>query len=176
MSEENMAVLEELIRVHAPALFGDYGTTLDFAGLSVALAQPVEIAAVIGFTSDVLRGSMAIAATPAVFSKTNVITASPSEEQDRDWAGELANQLLGRIKNRLLSYGAVVSMGTPMVISGGGLRFRGRRTGGRERYAFTCEHGIVEVWMEVSFEPGFTLQYFESPESDVQSEGDLLFF
>jgi len=32
-----------------------------------------------------------------------------------DWAGELANQFLGRLKNKLLGYGVRLAMGTPEI-------------------------------------------------------------
>ena len=81
--------------------------------------SPGPIVSFIGFGGDLLRGTLIILAP------LNVVRASyPSELKDCaesaiqvfDWAGELANQVLGRIKNRLDSRGVEVFVSMPKVM------------------------------------------------------------
>lgn len=169
----NAAVISELLAACMVDLLADYG--VDLAPVDPPLA-PSEMVSVVGFTSNEMRGNLAIAATYDFFAGTNVISTQPTDEQVRDWAGELSNQLLGRIKNKLLAYDLVLSMGTPMVITGLRMDVGKRRTGIAERLAFGSGKGGIETWFEATVEAGFELEKNESAVEASQSEGDLLFF
>src|SRR5256885_8460045 len=45
-------------------------------------------------------------------------SADISQPDLEDWCRELNNQLVGRVKNKLLGYGRVVSVGLPVLITG----------------------------------------------------------
>ncbi len=45
-------------------------------------------------------------------------SANLSQPELEDWALELNNQLVGRVKNKLLRYGRVVNIGLPVLITG----------------------------------------------------------
>jgi chemotaxis protein CheX len=170
---QNEAVISELLAGCIVDLLADYGVD---ASPVVPPVSPSEMVSVVGFTSGEMRGNLAIAATYDFFESTNVISAQPTEEQVRDWAGELSNQLLGRIKNRLLAYDLVLAMGTPMVITGLRMDVGKRRTGIAERQAYLSSKGSIEAWFEATVESGFVLEKNESAVDLSQSEGDLLFF
>jgi hypothetical protein len=62
----------------------------------------------------------------------------------RDWIGELANQVLGRIKNRLHPYGISFDVSPPAALSGSMLAFAAPK-GPRPRvYMFVA--GAKKVW------------------------------
>lgn len=172
-TEHNSEVMRELLTSCAFELFADYGVVLEPA---TAPASPSEMVAVIGFTSDEMRGTLAISARVDFFARTNVISSDPNEEQIRDWAGELGNQLMGRIKNRLLAYNLVLAMGTPMVIIGMSMDLGPRRTGIVNRLAWSSTQGEVQAWLEASHEAGLWLERSADADDAIQAEGDLLFF
>ena len=171
--DHNESVISELLSQCLVDLLADYGVE----AAPIDLSNPAtEMVSVVGFTSDEMRGNLAVAASYEFFAVTNIIAASPTEEQVRDWAGELSNQLLGRIKNRLLAYDLVLSMGTPMVITGLRMDVGKRRGGIAQRHSFTSAKGSIEAWFEATVEAGFSLEKNEAAVDVSQSEGDLLFF
>jgi hypothetical protein len=93
-----------------------------------------------------------------------------SRNQPRDWIAELSNQLVGRIKIRLLGCGVNVNLTTPLALSGIRLKPLPRPTS--EPLAFQSSAGPVIVCLELETEPGFALP--EEQPLDV-TPGELLF-
>jgi len=171
----NWAVVQSIVQQCTTELFDCYGLTI--AGCSPGpLADDDGFVAVIGFTGDNYRGSLAISASTDTIHASNVITACPTPEQDRDWTGELANQLLGRVKNRLLTYGAMIQMGTPMVFGGRSIRRWDPKHAPGLQAAFQSAHGRLEVWMDGVFTDGFVLEEAVQVEEAAEEEGTFLFF
>ena len=121
---------------------------------------------VMSFVGDTLRGTCLFAAPEAV-----VLAAAPDGALPRDWVGELANQLVGRLKVKLLSRGATIALSTPVVLRG--MRLCPLPRSGLEPLSFLTPHGRVVVWVEVEAEDGISLDTEVTP---VASEGDLLVF
>ena len=90
--------------------------------------------AVIGFGGETLRGTLVLDLPAAVLTRTHP-RHSQVEADLEDWAGELANLLLGRIKARLLPYDAVIQLSTPLVVSG------------RSRVEQTTPHAMVHTFV-----------------------------
>jgi hypothetical protein len=71
-------------------------------------------AAIVGFGDESFRGSAILLGNPDV-----VATLADIPPQNPvDWLGELGNQLVGRVKNKLSRYGLLPHMGTPVTLSG----------------------------------------------------------
>lgn len=121
---------------------------------------------VMSFVGDTLRGTCLFAAPEAV-----VRAAAPAAAQPRDWVGELANQLVGRVKAKLLTRGASIALSTPVVLCG--IRLCPLPRSGLEPLSFLTPHGRVVVWLEVEAEDGFTLS---GEGIAVAAEGELLVF
>lgn len=86
------------------------------------------IVAVIGLGGDNLRGSLVLAAKPTFYEKTfpSLLPGQVPNEVDLcDWAGEMANQFLGRLKNRFVRLGLDFNVGTPTVVRGERLHIKG---------------------------------------------------
>jgi CheY-specific phosphatase CheX len=111
-------------------------------GQMVSLSEH-EIAGVIGF-SGAVRGCLMIAASSKVFAST---FPSPPQGSARpmpellDWAGEMANQTLGRIKRRFCERGLDFDSCTPTAL-------KGRHIGGRN----PARDGIIELALTVGDE------------------------
>ena len=110
------------------------------------------IAGFIGFGGGV-RGSLVIAASSAVFQQTypqtprSLVTLSSADLLD--WAGEMANQTLGRIKRRFCKRGVDFEASTPTAVNG---RHIGARSPSREGIidlAFAVGDEIVCVCFEI---------------------------
>src|SRR4051812_35288989 len=68
---------------------------------------------VIGFVGARIRGTCLLAGTRAPLEGS-----CPEGGRLRDWVGELANQLVGRLKTKLLARGVPTIVTTPAVLSG----------------------------------------------------------
>ncbi len=132
------------------------------------------LASVIGFTSSHMRGSVAIFTADAVVNATNPLEG---ENATRDWLAELANQLLGRIKNKMLRYGVQYDMSTPVVVAGQSTIQLHQIAKDNASYSYGTDAGSLTVTMDVVIEEGFELQEPAAEEaSDVMIEGDLMLF
>jgi CheY-specific phosphatase CheX len=121
---------------------------------------------VMGFVGDTVRGSCLLAAP-----ETAVLAAAPHSAKARDWVGELANQLVGRVKTKLLAHGVTIALTTPVVLRGVRLSPL-PRTHAKPRL-FDSPAGRVLVWVEVEVTSAFELG---SERLLRVCEGDLLVF
>lgn len=127
------------------------------------------LAGVIGYTSESIRGTLLMGLSTGPLERSRPSAESPLA----DWAAELANQLVGRFKNRLLRYGVEASISTPLVIRGDRITPAGK--GADRPLAFTSEQGSVFVWVDFNALPG--LELVEAPPSEsARGEGDLILF
>jgi CheY-specific phosphatase CheX len=85
--------------------------------------------------------------------------------------GELANQLVGRLKAKLLQRGTTIALSTPLALSG--VRVSPLPGTEVEPVVFDAPAGKVLVWLEVEIADGFRL----GEERQLQAnEGELLLF
>lgn len=119
----------------------------------------------IGFVGESIR------ATCLLGTHQRLLQASArASNQPRDWIAELSNQLMGRIKMRLLGCGVTVKLTTPLALSG--IKLRPLPRLGQAPLAFNSAVGSVVVWLELESERGFVLPD-EKPLS--VTPGDLVF-
>jgi hypothetical protein len=103
-------------------------------------------------------------------------TRSPIDAPDhsiRDWLAELTNQLLGRIKNKLIALGTIIHCSTPTVLRG--YSIAPLSTGEVQPYLFAGAGGYVSVWFDAEIRPEFELVPTSTSPSTVQ-EGETLLF
>jgi hypothetical protein len=146
-------------------LFGAYGVKLLHGADDRELSGPV-FSSVIGLVGDKLRATCLLAATEGPLR-----ASCPAGEQLRDWTGELANQLVGRIKMQLFARSVNVALSTPLTLTSVRLVPLPRSNVGPIQ--FTLETEPVTVWLEVQATSDFEL----GPEClPVVSTGELRFF
>lgn len=159
------------------ALLSNYGVSVHCAG-EVERAQLFDegLAAFIGFLGDTLRGALVISAPAALIARAVPVKPGDGgvpEEQQRDWACELANQLLGRMKLRLAQHGVDFEMSTPSVMMGRDLR--GFRSGETAR-VLRFDGDRTSLYVEFEAQATAEFYFLETPivgEVSVQ-EGELL--
>lgn len=126
-----------------------YGVKAAASGQPWTATNEVMLAGVMGFVSERLLGSCLIAGSHDVLMAT-----APKDARPRDWVGELANQLVGRLKSKLLGRGVTITMNTPVVLSGISLRPLPRSEVAPTVHSTPA--GQVLVWVEIDAEPEFT--------------------
>lgn len=158
-----------------------------FEEQAVAPADPEETAtaladsssaAVIGFTSEDVRGSVVINIDTPMAIATRPAELGPIAADDtraiQDWAGELSNQLLGRAKNKVVKYGELLAMSTPMALSARDLEWSPASATHIFRSFYSCPAGRMMVLIAMTINEDRTLELVET--DDCASEGDLVFF
>ena len=170
MTASNKQILDRAVAENCLKLFADYaldirthepGETVD--------AERFLLCGIIGFTSKKMRGVLALATTKEPLELTNRTTTT-----HRDWICELANQLLGRVKNQMLLRGVELLPSTPIALRGDHLSPVIQQ--GLVSELFTAERGVVCVWMDCEFDDDFTFPIAGECATPPLPEGDLLLF
>jgi len=167
--EQVKQLLHDIIEDCATSLFSGYGLEVQ----AEAAAEPtgMGMAGIIGFTHAKIRGTLIIAAPEEVLSSTR---GAGEEARGRDWVAELANQLLGRIKNKLVARGVELDMTTPLAIRGQHLSMAFEDEQLIAVLLKTGNHPI-RVWFDFDAAADLTLEA-NGAATDVASEGDMLLF
>jgi CheY-specific phosphatase CheX len=148
-------------------LFEAYGVPLEAITPSNIPRSKIMLCGVIGFTGPQIRGTCILASTEEPISDSIPVTGSL-----RDWIAELSNQLVGRIKNKLLGFGAEVYVTSPAVVRGEHLAAPSMCE--IEPMSFKSEKGNVYLWVDVEADSNFAL--LDPPEPAGAIEGEALLF
>jgi CheY-specific phosphatase CheX len=148
-------------------LFEAYGVSLEAITPSNIPRAKILLCGVIGFTGPKIRGTCILASTEEPISDSIPVTGSL-----RDWIAELSNQLVGRIKNKLLGYGAEVYVTSPAVVRGEHLAAPSMCS--IEPLSFKSQQGSVYLWVDVETDTDFAL--LDPPEPAGATEGEALLF
>ncbi|MBL8719854.1 MAG: chemotaxis protein CheX [Myxococcales bacterium] len=174
MDKSDWDCLHQLVADCALALFEGVEIPLEYRGL-VPGSTTAKTIAVLGFAGEHLRGAVVLEAPEGVLERS-LPCGEPTPEAVLDWAGELANQLCGRIKNRLLGHGIVIQLATPTIISGQVTTVTAEPTA-KAAHQFQTDRGEgIAVRFSALPSPEIVfLPLVESSESAVD-EGDCLLF
>ena len=167
---ENRSVTDtvnDLVHHACTELFSDYGVSLARGHFEWGDSNDPLLSSVMGFVGDHLRGTCLLACEHAPLA-----ASCPPGGRPRDWIGELANQLVGRLKVKLLGYGENVALTTPIVLQG--IRIQPLPRSNVSPALFSAGNGVVLSWLEVEVECGFTLP---APQrADAGETGELMLF
>ena len=131
--------------------------------------EELAVCGVMGFGGKWMRGALVLATTREPLEHTN-----PNGSQ-RDWVCELANQLMGRVKNRLVARGVEIHLATPAGLSGENLSPAPGKL--RAPQVFAAANGFVCVWIDCEFMDGFDLPAAPLPEAEPAiAEGEAVVF
>lgn len=161
------------------ALLSTYGVDVHVIGEAAESRLTDDgMAAFIGFTGDMVRGSLAICAPTSLIARAVPVPRddTPQEVVYMDWICELSNQLLGRLKLHVARHGVVLSLSTPNAVCGRNLHSIGRPDAARTlRFRaddgtiffveFEAETTTAFVWADAAIEAATPLH-----------EGDLMIF
>ncbi len=172
MEKSDWDCLHQLVADCALALFEGVEVPLEYRGLVPGSTTATTIA-VLGFAGEHLRGAVVLEAPETVLTRS-LPCGEPTSEALLDWAGELANQLCGRIKNRLLTHGVVIQLATPTVISGQVTTVTAEPTAKAAHQFQTARDEAIAV--RFSALPSPELVFLPVVESNAADEGDCLLF
>jgi len=158
--------IEAVVRDCCVELFSHYGVDLTQAehepdGSNLAFCG------VIGFTGSDMCGSLLLAC-----SLEPLTLAGADVRGIRDWLAELSNQLLGRIKNRLLTLGTAIHCSTPVILRGQHLAPLDNQP---RSFLFHANGGVVSVWFDADVRPDLVLRADADTSASVL-EGEALLF
>jgi CheY-specific phosphatase CheX len=162
---EARALVQQIAESACTQLFEAYGVTLQRVDPNASPTLPVCLSGLVGFSGPGIRGASILAASESPIARSNPVDGSLP-----DWIAELANQLVGRIKNQLLVNGAEVYATTPIVLSGD--HIAPMRRPDITPLVFSAEGGSVFVWIELETGPEFQL----GMPCEVIHEGEAILF
>lgn len=141
-----------------------------------------ETTAFVGFAGDAIKGGLLLIASDATLRRTRPRIGpaddEPGQRELSDWLSELCNQLMGRLKNKLLPRQVTVYITVPSIVHGRDLhpdQVTGS-DGNAERVGFRQAGGSFQCFLNAEYKPDFVIP--ELPEGYVsqQAEGDMLLF
>jgi CheY-specific phosphatase CheX len=127
MNQSEWNRIDAMLADCAIALMNAFGTSVvhDPSGEAFHSLQD-GVLAIIGFGGEQMRGSLVLSASRGLLAASRPVhAAGPATMLAlQDWGGELANQLLGRLKLRLLAHHITIVLSTPTTVSGLELKVR----------------------------------------------------
>jgi hypothetical protein len=166
----NEQIIESVVNDACISLFEDYALPLRRTREG-SFEQDTELlyCGVVGYSGDQMRGTLLLATSREPLGRT-----SPSTDASlREWIAELTNQLLGRIKNKLLSRGVTLHLSTPIVLRGQQLAPMPRAE--LVPFAFTCDGGHICVWFDTELTAGTDLTVIVETEGVIEEGTSTLF-
>lgn len=169
MPDTNTEIIERSVSDSCLQLFQDYSLPLQRVKEGEVFDAELLFCGVVGFTGEQMRGTLLLATSREPLGRT-----TPGGESSlREWIAELSNQLLGRIKNKLLAHGVNLHLSTPVVLRGAQIAPVSRAE--LIPYAFACDGGYVCVWFDAEVQSGVDLTKTVDTEG-VVAEGSTTFF
>jgi Chemotaxis phosphatase CheX len=171
-SREALSLVDGLVMDVTRALFETYGVKLDLDGCPIATTLPlVQLISTIGFSSSAISGSLLLAIPNVVIERT----LPTGDANLADWVGELANQLLGRLKNQLLHYEVAINLALPVVVSGDEFSLPAKNRRLTRHYSFVSVWGRMFVRTEMELASSLELVRLTGGTNASIDEGELLF-
>jgi chemotaxis protein CheX len=145
---------------------------------TIALPDADTIVASIGLAGADFRGALVVHAPPPFFQRSYPPSLKRTVVSDAamvDWAGEISNQLLGRLKNRLCLFGLDFAISTPTVVRGDKLTLN-TATAAQVRYALRVGDARADVVLSIAQDAGKPLLPAKGPAQVASLEGEALLF
>jgi CheY-specific phosphatase CheX len=160
----------------ATALMRAFGTQVRYDPAGEVEHPPANgMLAIIGFGGLSFRGSLIVSANSGLLERSCPVACAGNEPQLEDWLGEIANQLLGRLKAKLLAHGIVIELGTPATVAGLELRVRPRGDHHTPPLWLVSDKDWLVVRLDAIAASDVVLRLSPDP-SNTATEGEVLLF
>lgn len=169
----NLTILARTLEQSCVELLRDYGLVARIQGETLFSDPPTSTyAGSVDFSGKEIKGRVLFCASRQVIEETARGAAGMQGEFSAfsDWTCELANQLIGRVKNKLRSYDVQIDVNAPRLLP----RSSVNHAEPGVRFSFRCDAGTFSGFLDVLIAPGVVLRERLSDEPLVQ-EGDLIF-
>lgn len=136
-----------------------------------------QVAGIIGFAGPGFGGTLAIRApSMVVLQCLPIFVRDPGVQVLGDWIAELANQLLGRTKNKLIRFGTTLQITPPTYAVADALIVLGCDPARTSWIGVETTAGPLLVMVELHAAADFAFQECEPPGVVAHAEGELLLF
>jgi hypothetical protein len=170
--EEAQKLLDDLSGSRLLELFEAYGVHLVAADIGQVAGKTLDCCGLVGFSGQGIRGSLAVAGSNALLAASNPAPGGAP----RDWVGELANQLMGHVKSRLLGHKVEVFVSIPILLRGERVALEVRGLSWPRIFADASGTGHVALWVDVETTPEFQMTSEEDPTLSGLGGGEVLIF
>ncbi|MCX6130928.1 MAG: chemotaxis protein CheX [Proteobacteria bacterium] len=150
---------------------------LTYADAAIGDTIQVSFASVLGYSGDLIKGSLVVSCEKQLLDKShpNLAMGMPVDESDLlDWVGEMTNQLLGRIKNKISGIGIKFSMSTPTTVTGKSMQIKPDKDGFTIANTYSGPYGDLAIQLLMIADPEVKFESIKSV--NVASEGDAMLF
>jgi len=164
--------IQQLSIAACVGLFESYGLEMRHAPQGVPSACDMLYCGIVGFSGENIRGGLVLAGSQEALGASNPVETAGI----RDWVAELANQLAGRIKSRLLAHDVELHIATPVVLRGEHLALEARGPVTPQWFQSSRSSERVCLWMDVELAPGFSMSDTPDASKAGLDEGTSLMF
>lgn len=169
------AVVDSIIQSSAVELFHSLAVSVaPVAGTllgSRVRPKDTDLMGVIRFTGKGFTGQLTLAIPVEVINLIRIEPNLPAKQ--RDWTRELTNQLMGRIKNRLMHFQIQPQVGLPTVWEREGIQRHVRFSDSAIGYLFRTLRGELLVILDATIDESV---FVYSGTETIGSEGDVILF
>jgi CheY-specific phosphatase CheX len=175
MGEQSVDFVREVLSSCVTEFFDAYGVSciVDDEADS-AVGEHVLLGSIIGFRGKGVRGGLAFVAPVELITAILPVPLKDGEGQLRDWSAEIANQLVGRFKNKLSARSVDFDVGMPVCFTGKSIRFVFLPNAEGTSLSFHTPSSQVRVHLDCSL--ASELVDGEVGDLRIVPEGDLLLF
>jgi chemotaxis protein CheX len=177
---ETVTRIDALVEAAARALFGAHGLPLGERVVDVGgTPEDHDLASSVGFTGPEIRGALLMTTRRDLVElawPSELRHQPPSERDVCDWAGELVNQLVGRVKNALVPFGLALEQSTPTVVTGWHIHRTPAMTAIARRYVFEAGRGTIVLYFDAAVAEDFVLARSADENLLSAAEGDVQLF
>lgn len=141
-------------------------------------------AGVVGFTASELRGSLVVnmndqmvvnSLPPEIRARVSDEPNDPSFQRTlNDWCGEIANQIVGRAKNRIAGYGPLLTMSSPISLRASGMVWGGSSSTHEFRQRLERAQGQLLSIASVTIERDHHVEKISA--NAAAAEGEMMMF
>jgi len=178
MLDSDAAELSEIVVSASRHVFPSCGIPLAEQLMNTVEPPEKQLVSFMGFTGDALRGTMAVVAPTELMRRAYPLPLREGngwEFEVFDWAGEVANRLLGRIKIALAARSVDIEASTPRVMLAEQLHVTRSTRGTVCSACFASGDASIRVWFDAISSEGQPI--FGVPSEDFSPpEGDVLLF
>jgi len=156
--------------------FRAYGVACEQIVESEAPASAdMELGSIIGFRGKSVRGGFAFVAPVGLIA--DLLPVPPSRDRElqlRDWSAEIANQLIGRLKNKLAAQALDFDVGSPVCFRGRSIRLVFLPDAEGVSLAFRAAAAEVQIHLDCSISSSLVDGPVE--ELRIAAEGEVILF
>lgn len=172
--EEHNSYFRGYLSQSVVEFFRDYGVDCT-SSTPASASEEYEMGSIVGFKGENLRGGLAFVAPASLVARMLPVPEDNRriELQLRDWSGEIANQLAGRLKNKLAAHSFDFEVGAAVCFRGMSIRLSFLpNTDEGVSISFAMPSG-VRVYLDCAFVQSSSAS---EPPMPIVPEGDVVIF